>query len=105
MGWWYRRGGGRSGPWPGAGPFSHLPPWQRPGWLYGRWMQYPWWVGYSGAPTQPAYNLPPQVPLYPWREPYYPRRQPQYLEEGTPQYQYMRWAGPASYPRRLARGI
>jgi hypothetical protein len=22
--------------WPGAGPYSHLPPWQRPGWLYGR---------------------------------------------------------------------
>jgi hypothetical protein len=25
------------GPWPGAGPFSYLPPWQRPGWLFGRW--------------------------------------------------------------------
>jgi len=22
--------------WPGNGPFSYLPPWQRPGWLYGR---------------------------------------------------------------------
>jgi len=21
--------------WPGRGPFSHLPPWQRPGWKYG----------------------------------------------------------------------
>jgi len=30
------RGRGRNqGPWPGNGPFSHLPPWQRPGWLYG----------------------------------------------------------------------
>ena len=32
------RGRGRSGTqgsWPGRGPFSHLPPWQRPGWLYG----------------------------------------------------------------------
>ncbi|MHA2427197.1 MAG: hypothetical protein ACXADB_04130 [Candidatus Hermodarchaeia archaeon] len=28
------RGSGQ-GPWPGHGPFSHLPPWQRPGWLYG----------------------------------------------------------------------
>jgi len=28
------RGGGR-GRWPGNGPFSHLPPWERPGWLYG----------------------------------------------------------------------
>jgi hypothetical protein len=34
MGW---RGswGGWSGRWPGRGPFSNLPPWQRPGWLYG----------------------------------------------------------------------
>jgi hypothetical protein len=21
--------------WPGNGPFRHLPPWERPGWLYG----------------------------------------------------------------------
>lgn len=28
---------GRSrGIWPGNGPFSHLPPWERPGWIYGR---------------------------------------------------------------------
>ena len=27
--------GSRFGPWPGRGPFSHLPPWERPGWLYG----------------------------------------------------------------------
>ena len=33
MGW---RGRGWSGQWPGRGPFSYLPPWQRPGWLYGR---------------------------------------------------------------------
>ena len=26
----------RYGPWPGRGPFSHLPPWQRPGRRYGR---------------------------------------------------------------------
>jgi hypothetical protein len=24
------------GPWPGNGPFRHLPPWERPGWVYGR---------------------------------------------------------------------
>lgn len=45
MGW---RGGGRGrgGPWPGRGPFSYLPPWQRPGWLfgYGRGVGY----GYGG---------------------------------------------------------
>jgi hypothetical protein len=33
MGW---RGRGWTGPWPGRGPFSNLPPWERPGWLYGR---------------------------------------------------------------------
>jgi hypothetical protein len=33
MGW---RGRGWTGPWPGRGPYSNLPPWQRPGWLYGK---------------------------------------------------------------------
>ena len=44
---WRGRGGGRSGPWPGRGPFSYLPPWQRPGWLfgYGRGVGY----GYGGV--------------------------------------------------------
>jgi hypothetical protein len=40
MGW---RGRGWIGPWPGRSPFSNLPPWQRPGWLYGRgacWYLY-----------------------------------------------------------------
>jgi hypothetical protein len=39
---WRGRGGG---PWPGRGPFSNLPPWDRPGWRYGRgacyWMYNP----------------------------------------------------------------
>ena len=31
------RGRGRNqGNWPGNGPFRHLPPWERPGWIYGR---------------------------------------------------------------------
>jgi len=30
----YGRSGGR-GRWPGNGPFRNLPPWERPGWLYG----------------------------------------------------------------------
>jgi len=33
---WGWRGRGSFGPWPGRGPFSHLPPWERPGWLFGR---------------------------------------------------------------------
>jgi len=37
---------GAYGPWPGRGPFSHLPPWQRPGWLYGRGRC--WWLFNQG---------------------------------------------------------
>ena len=34
---WAGRGrGGWYGSWPGRGPFSDLPPWERPGWTYGR---------------------------------------------------------------------
>lgn len=29
------RRSGYWGAWPGRGPFSNLPPWERPGWLYG----------------------------------------------------------------------
>lgn len=43
---WRGRGRNRGnyGIWPGHGPFSDVPPWQRPGWLYGRgacWRLYP----------------------------------------------------------------
>jgi len=59
---WRGRGGGWSGPWPGRGPFSHLPPWQRPGWLYGRgacwWLLAPY-IGYSPY-TAPVPALKPE---------------------------------------------
>jgi hypothetical protein len=45
-----RRGGGRSsdvGRWPGNGPFRNLPPWERPGWLYGPGSC--WTLGYWGS--------------------------------------------------------
>ena len=74
-GWRGGRGrGGWSGPWPGRGPFSYLPPWQRPGWLFGRgscWWLFggPWsyWLyarpyGYPYAPTT--------YPSYPYYYPY-----------------------------------
>ncbi|MFX1475595.1 MAG: zinc-ribbon domain-containing protein [Promethearchaeota archaeon] len=52
-----RRGGrGRrrnQGPWPGNGPFSHLPPWERPGWKYGPGSC---WTLYQRGQIQP----PPQ---------------------------------------------
>ena len=41
------RGGGR-GQWPGNGPFAHLPPWERPGWLYGPGSC--WTLGYRNLP-------------------------------------------------------
>ena len=48
-----RRGGGQrriSGAWPGNGPFRDLPPWERPGWLYGPGSC--WSMGYwRGTPA------------------------------------------------------
>ena len=34
----YGKGSWHGGPWawPGRGPWSYLPPWERPGWYYGR---------------------------------------------------------------------
>ncbi len=75
-GWGRGRGrGGWMGPWPGRGPFSYLPPWQRPGWLFGRGSC--WWL--FGNPWLYSYR-PPVLPYYgypatPWLlrpYPYYP---------------------------------
>ena len=44
MSWKHGRARGSRRPWPGHGPFSELPPWQRPGWRYGRgacWWRFP----------------------------------------------------------------
>jgi hypothetical protein len=80
---WRGRGGGWAGPWPGRGPFSYLPPWQRPGWLFGRgwcwwlwaylsnpwiytrfpWLPRWWWTYLPFAYPFPLY--PPTVPLTP----------------------------------------
>mgnify|MGYP006977944529 CR=1 FL=1 len=38
--WGRRRGNVQAGQYPGAGPFNYLPPWQRPGWLYGGGFAY-----------------------------------------------------------------
>jgi hypothetical protein len=43
-GWW--RGWG---PWPGHGPFSYLPPWERPGWVF-RGRCWPFWY-YRAPPS------------------------------------------------------
>ncbi|WP_455364526.1 hypothetical protein [[Eubacterium] cellulosolvens] len=65
--------GFRRGPWPGAGPFSGLPPWQRPGWLYGRRMgrgMFNPYFGYGGFPGSMGYGftqygISGQMPSYP----------------------------------------
>jgi hypothetical protein len=56
MGW---RARGGFGSWPGRGPFSHLPPWERPGWLYeprACWWLYASRTPYPAEPT-PAEEL------------------------------------------------
>lgn len=53
MGW---RARGWANNYPGRGPFSHLPPWERPGWRYGRgacWYLYGPYGQYN-APEIPA---------------------------------------------------
>jgi hypothetical protein len=57
------RNRGNDGIWPGHGPFNNLPPWQRPGWLYGRgacWRLYP---NYNSTEQQDSdqASVPPQV--------------------------------------------
>ncbi|MGY5875622.1 MAG: hypothetical protein RTU30_07740 [Candidatus Thorarchaeota archaeon] len=49
------RGRGRGNQWPGNGPFRNLPPWERPGWIYGPGSC--WTLGYrtgTGIPVVPG---------------------------------------------------
>lgn len=62
---WRRRD--RSGPWSGRGPFSHLPPWQRPGWLYGRgacWQLLDPKVQSTSQQAQSDTIQPPLIPSF-----------------------------------------
>ena len=64
---WRGRGGGSGGRWPGRGPFSNLPPWQRPGWLfgYGRGLgYYGRGLGYYGRGY--GYTSPYSCARFPW---------------------------------------
>ncbi|TDA42291.1 MAG: hypothetical protein DSO07_00110 [Thermoproteota archaeon] len=57
-GWW--------GPWPGRGPFSYLPPWQRPGWVFGRgacWYLWPYLWSYYWYPRSAWW---PYYWYWPW---------------------------------------
>ena len=73
---WRGRSGGRSGRYPGNGPFRDIPPWQRPGRLYGYgacryygsddpsvcqrfpWLQRWWWANPDIVNELPSYELP-----------------------------------------------
>jgi len=59
------------GRWPGAGPFSNLPPWQRPGWIFGRGMFNPN-TGYGGAPMPMGYGYGQSPYMGPGMASYYP---------------------------------
>ncbi|NHW44917.1 MAG: hypothetical protein HA491_04190 [Candidatus Verstraetearchaeota archaeon] len=59
------------GPWPGRGPFSYLPPWLRPCWIFGRgacwWFfaPYAWYAWTSPWPWYARYWA-PWYWTYPW---------------------------------------
>lgn len=52
----WRRSGG-FGYWPGRGPFSYLPPWERPGWLYGPGACWWYFAGPSPVEASPEAEL------------------------------------------------
>ena len=65
MGWRW----GWRGPFPGRGPFSYLPPWLRPGWVFGRGAC--WWL--FGMPWGARWFWPYYMPyIMPYYYPYYP---------------------------------
>ncbi|RLG78949.1 MAG: hypothetical protein DRO13_06600 [Thermoprotei archaeon] len=77
MGWrggWGWKGGRQTWDawriWPGRGPFSYLPPWQRPGWIFGR--GYCRWL--LGWPWRPYWYPPviPPIPPYNYQYTWYP---------------------------------
>ncbi|MFX1562324.1 MAG: zinc ribbon domain-containing protein [Promethearchaeota archaeon] len=60
-----RQQGRNQGQWPGNGPFSHLPPWQRPGWIYGPGSC--WTINQRNLQSVPKISnqsrVPPEQPL------------------------------------------
>ena len=70
MAWGWRGRGW--GPWPGRGPFSYLPPWQRPGWLFGGFGRG-WWRWGFGYPYYNPWVCArfPWLPRWWWANPAY----------------------------------
>jgi hypothetical protein len=65
MSWRGQGRGGWSGSWPGRGPFSSLPPWQRPGWLYGRGACWWFYKPYLQTNIQPVPSVEQQPQISP----------------------------------------
>jgi len=80
MGW--RRN--RNKPWPGRGPFSYLPPQQRPGWLYGRGACWRFFTPYLQTTTPTvteSTTVPPTVSATPFMPTLTKEQERQMLEE------------------------
>ena len=59
---WGSYGRGKfAGPWPGRGPFAHLPPWQRPGWTLGRGAC--WWLYWNPNILRQQFPTTPYIPV------------------------------------------
>lgn len=61
---------GRRGRYPGNGPFRNLPPWQRPGWLYGYGRGRGYGRGYSYTSPYTCARF-PWLPRWWWADPNY----------------------------------
>jgi len=108
MAWgWRGRGRGWAGPWPGRGPFSYLPPWQRPGWLFGgfgrgfggRLWGFGRGFGGWGYPYNPWVCARfPWLPRWWWANPAYTYGGFPWSIYGTPGYAYP-YTAYQTYPR------
>lgn len=67
-----RKGVGWSGRYPGGGLFSHMPPWQRPGWLYryGKGLGFGYVRGYGTYGPHACARF-PWLPHWWWAGPSY----------------------------------
>ncbi len=69
---WRGRGGGWNKRWSSGGPFSDLPPWQRPGWQYGGGRP----SNISVKDTSPNCFRFPWLPRWWWADPKYASKYP-----------------------------
>ena len=78
--------GRRNRNWLGRGPFSYLPPWQRPGWLYGKgacWRLVAPHLQTTTLTDPESTTVPPIVPETPLRPALTKEQEIQMLEQQT----------------------